>query len=174
MAGSLESMRDRLRSPAVDALAGLLDGPRARDAFLLRTVMAPPWCVRVIDEAPLSLVAVVSGSAWVIPDGGEAVPLGVGDVAITRGPQPFTFADDPATAPQAIIHPGQRCTTPDGIELHRAREGGVGGGGNDRGGGDVQLVGTSPLDGEVGGRLLPPLPAVLVVPAGTIGSPLVE
>src|SRR5258708_4117070 len=71
-AGSLESMRDRLRSAAMDALAGLLDGPRARDAFLLRTVMSPPWCVRVLDEAPLSLIAVVSGRAWVLPDHGEA------------------------------------------------------------------------------------------------------
>jgi AraC-like DNA-binding protein len=150
------------------------DGPRARDAFLLRTVMSPPWCVRVLDEAPLSLVAVVSGSAWVIPDDGDAVRLLAGDVAITRGPRPFTFADDPATAPQAIIHPGQRCTTPDGVELHQAMELGVRAWGNDPAGTDVQLVGTYHLDGEVGARLLAALPTVLVVPAGTLEAPLVD
>ena len=33
----------------MDALAGLLDGPRARDAFLLRSLMARPWSIRVQD-----------------------------------------------------------------------------------------------------------------------------
>jgi AraC-like DNA-binding protein len=167
-------MRERLHFAAVDALAGLLDGPRARDAFVLRTVMSPPWCVRVLDEAPLSMIAVVSGRAWVIPDDGDAVLLVAGDVAITRGPQPFTFADDPATAPQAIIHPGQRCTTPGGVELHQAMELGVRAWGNDPAGTDVQLVGTYHLDGEIGARLLAALPAVLVVPAGTLEAPLVD
>jgi AraC-like DNA-binding protein len=158
----------------VDALAGLLDGPRARDAFLLRTVMSPPWCVRVVDEAPLSLIAVVSGSAWVVPDDGEGVHVVAGDVVVTRGPHPFTFADDPATPPQAIIHPGPRCTTPDGVELKQAMELGVRAWGNDPAGTDVQLVGTYHLDGEVGARLLAALPTLLVVPAGSLDAPLVE
>ena len=55
----------------MDTLAGLLDGPRARDAFLVRTIMRPPWSVRVQDEAPLSLAAVLTGSAWIVPDDGE-------------------------------------------------------------------------------------------------------
>ena len=74
---------------------GLLDGTRARGAFLLRSTMNPPWSVRVQDEAPLSLVALVRGEAWVFPDDGEAVRMLPGDVAVTRGPDPFTFADDP-------------------------------------------------------------------------------
>jgi AraC-like DNA-binding protein len=47
----------------MDAIVGLLDGPRARGAFLLRAVMDQPWSVRVQDEAPLSLVAIVRGEA---------------------------------------------------------------------------------------------------------------
>ena len=86
----------------MDGLAGLLDGPRARQAFLLRTVMSPPWCVRVQDEAPLSLTAVVSGGVWVLPDVGEPVRLAPGEVAVSRGPDPFTFADDPASPPQFV------------------------------------------------------------------------
>src|SRR6185369_7487827 len=101
----------------MDALAGLLDGPRARGAFLLRSTMDPPWSLRIQDEAPLTLVAIVRGSAWLVPDGGDPVRLGHGDVAIVRGPDPYTVADEPATPPQAVIHPGQRCTTPDGREL---------------------------------------------------------
>ncbi|MGH3802896.1 MAG: cupin domain-containing protein, partial [Pseudonocardiaceae bacterium] len=37
----------------MDELAGLLNGPRARGAFLLRCVMDPPWSMRIQDEAPL-------------------------------------------------------------------------------------------------------------------------
>src|SRR4051794_26908160 len=56
----------------MDALAGLLDGPRARGAFVLRVIMEPPWSVRIQDGAPLSLVAVVRGDAWVVPDADAA------------------------------------------------------------------------------------------------------
>ena len=59
----------------MDAVAGLLDGPRARGAFLLRSSMDPPWSLRIQDEAPLTLVAIVRGEAWVVPDGGEPVRL---------------------------------------------------------------------------------------------------
>jgi AraC-like DNA-binding protein len=158
----------------VDALAGLLDGPRARGAFLMRTVMRPPWSVRVQDEAPLSVVAVLAGDAWVVPDDGEPIRLTAGDVALTRGPDPFTFADDPSTRPQAIIHPGQRCTTPDGVELHEAMSLGLRTWGNDPAGSAVQLVGTYNVDGEVGRRLLAALPALVVVRAGTLETPLVD
>ncbi len=56
------------------------------------------------------------GREWVVPDAGEPTRLGQGDVAILRGQDPYTVADDPATAPQVVIHPDQRCTTPDGEE----------------------------------------------------------
>jgi AraC-like DNA-binding protein len=174
MAESLDFMRDRLQFGGVDALTGLLDGPRARDAFLMRIVMSAPWCVRVEDEAPLSVVAVISGRAWIVPDDGEPVRVVAGDVAITRGPQPFTFADDPATPVQAIIHPGQRCTTPDGVELKQEMALGVRAWGNDPRGRDIQLVGTYLLGGEVGARLLGALPNLLVVPADELGAPFVE
>jgi AraC-like DNA-binding protein len=158
----------------VDALAGLLDGPRARDAFLLRTVMSPPWCVRIVDEAPLSVIAIVGGSACLVPDGGPVIRLATGDVAVTCGPHPYTFSDHPATQPQAIIQPGQRCTTPDGVELKQVMELGVRAWGNDPDGPDVHLVGTYQLDGEVGARLLAALPPVLVVPAGGLDAPLID
>jgi hypothetical protein len=73
----------------MDALTGLLDGPRARGAFLLRSILDPPWSMRIQDQAPLTLVAMVRGEAWVVPDGGDAVRLRPGDVAVrirTRSP----------------------------------------------------------------------------------------
>uniref|UniRef100_UPI000AFC7507 cupin domain-containing protein n=1 Tax=Streptomyces aureus TaxID=193461 RepID=UPI000AFC7507 len=55
----------------MDALAGLLDGPRARGAFLLRMVMEPPWSVRIEDAAPICVMCVTEGEAWVAPGTGE-------------------------------------------------------------------------------------------------------
>src|SRR4030095_264164 len=97
---------------AMDALAGLLDGPRARGAFLLRVLMDPPWSVRICDEAPLELTAGVRGRAAFRNEDGESSTLGPGDIAVNRGPDPYLTADDPATPVQVVIHPGQHCTTP--------------------------------------------------------------
>ena len=90
----------------MDALVGFLNGPRARGAFLLRSVMDPPWSLRIQDQAPLTVVAMVRGTACVIFDGTDSQPVHPGDVAVIRGPEPYTVADEPATAPQVIIHPG--------------------------------------------------------------------
>jgi AraC-like DNA-binding protein len=157
----------------MDAVAGLLDGPRARGAFLLRSMMDPPWSIRIQDEAPLTLVAMVRGEAWVMPDHGEAVQLREGDVAITRGPDPYTVADDPATAPQAVIHPGQRCTTPDGEELDQMMAMGVRTWGNSPDGSTVMLTGTYEMRREVSQRLLAALPALLVLSGDAWESPLI-
>ena len=157
----------------MDAVAGLLDGPRARGAFLLRSVMDPPWSLRIQDEAPLTLVATVRGVAWFAPDDSEAVRLDAGDVAIVRGPDPYTVADDPATRPQVVIHPGQRCTTPDGQELESMRDLGVRTWGNSPDGATVMLTGTYQVDGEVSRRLLRALPGLLVLRDDEWDCPLI-
>jgi AraC-like DNA-binding protein len=157
----------------MDEVAGLLDGPRARSAFLLRTSVDPPWALRVQDEAPLTLVAVVRGSAWVLSDVAAACRLTAGDVAVLRGPDPYVVADDPGTAPQAIIHPGQRCTTPDGQELGQLHDLGVRTWGNAPGGATTLLTGTYQEHGEVGRRLLRALPPLLVLQDEEWNCPLI-
>jgi hypothetical protein len=109
----------------MDALVDFLNGPRARGAFLVRSIMEPPWSLRIQDQAPLTVVAMVHGTAWVLPDGGDPQTLGAGDVAIIRGPGPYTVADDPMTPPDVVIHPGQRCTTLDGESLAQSMRLGV-------------------------------------------------
>lgn len=96
-----------------------------------------------------------------------------GDIAITRGPDPYTFADDPATPPQAVIHPGERCATPDGEDLAQAMDQGVRTWGNSPEGTARMLVGTYRMRGEVSGRLLRVLPPLLVLPGDAWDSPLV-
>jgi AraC-like DNA-binding protein len=157
----------------MDSIAGLLDGPRAREAFLLRSSLDPPWSMRIQDEAPLTLVAVVRGEAYMIPDDGETVRVSAGDVAIARGPDPYVVADDPDTAPQVVIHPGQHCTTPDGDTLTLMKDMGVRTWGNSPDGETVTLTGTYQLRSETSRRLLEALPPLLVVPADAWDSPLV-
>lgn len=77
-----------------------------------------------------------------------------GDVGVFRGPEPYTVADDPATAPQVVIHPGQRCTTLDGEDLKPEMELGARSWGNSPHGSTVMICGTYQMPGELGERLL--------------------
>lgn len=157
----------------MDALAGLLDGPRARGAFLLRMVMEPPWSVRIDDRAPLCLMSVTAGEAWILPAGDTGpVLLRPGDLAVARGPQPYTVADLPETAPQARIGPGGVCATLRGEPLSHSMDLGVRTWGNAPDGSTTVLVGTYLLDGEISGRLLDALPPLVVLPSGGRSRPL--
>src|SRR5690349_19917049 len=138
---------------AVDGLAGLLAAPRAQGAFLLRSVLAPPFAVAVRDEAPLTVVSLVCGTAWIVPAAGGPVALAPGDLAIVRGPEPYTVADRPDTPVRVVIHPGQVSTDP-------------------QGGATVVRTGRYRLRGEVNGRLLRARPPVAVVPADAWSWPL--
>ncbi|MDH2430340.1 AraC family transcriptional regulator [Sphaerisporangium sp. TRM90804] len=157
----------------MDALAGLLDGPRARGAFLMRSILTPPWSLRIQDEAPLTVVAMLRGDAWVIPDGREPARLRVGDVAVVTDPNPYTVADDPGTPPQVIIHPGGRCASPEGESLKQSMSLGVRTWGDSLDGPVIVLTGTYQMRGEVSRRLLAALPPLLTLPDGALDSPLV-
>ena len=150
----------------MDVIAGLLDGPRARRAFLLRSVLVAPWSIRVQDEAPLALVAVVRGHAWVLPDNADLVRIGKGDVVVVRGPDHYTVADQPATPPQALIHQDQSCTRLDGGELNWRPGTGVRTWGNASDGASeatLLVTGTYVARGAVSQRLLAALPPVVHV-----------
>lgn len=156
----------------MDAIAALLEGPRARGAFLLRSSLDPPWSLRIQDKAPLTVVAVVRGHAWLQADA-DPVKLTQGQVAVLRGPHPYELADQPGRPPQAVIHPGQCCTTLSGRPLQDLAELGVRSWGNSQDGATQLLTGTYQLPGAVSRRLLAALPAVLHLPP-VPGDPLVD
>lgn len=156
----------------MDALAGLLDGPRAKGAFLLRSRMSPPWSVEIRDRAPLSIQVMTSGTSFVTTVDGEVRELREGDIAVMRGPDPYTVADDPASRPQWIIHPDQRCTTVDGAPVHDTLDFGVRSWGNAPDGPTGMLIGTYRVDNEVSRRVLANLPSLLVVTAAALDSPI--
>ncbi|MEZ3179113.1 AraC family transcriptional regulator [Streptomyces pimonensis] len=156
----------------MDALTGLLEGLRARGAFMIRACFDPPWAIRVEDRAPLTVMVLVRGEAWIVPDGGERLRLRPGDLAVARGPDPYTCADDPATAPQALILPGGACHHPDGRPLNGVMDLGVRTWGDRPEGGTVMLIGTYRMRGETGGRLLDALPPLLALTADVWDRPL--
>ena len=158
----------------MDGLAGLLDGPRARGAFLLRILLDEPWSVRLQDEAPLSVTAVVRGHLWVCPDGEEPTRLEAGDVVVWVGSDHWTIADDPATPTQIVIHPGQVCTTVDGHAVVEEMSQGVRSWGNSEVGETVLLTGVYLMEGEVTRRLLRALPRTMILRAHELDTPLID
>lgn len=158
----------------MDAVVGLLDGVRARGAFVLRMVMDPPWSMSIRDEAPLTLICQTHGSAAIVGPLSGTTWLHPGDVAVARGTQHYLFADDPASAPTVVIHPGQRCTTVSGADLRFEMSVGVRTWGNSAAGSTRAVVCAYEGRSEVSTRLLDALPPVLVVRSDEWDSPLVD
>ncbi|GAA2668117.1 MULTISPECIES: AraC family transcriptional regulator [Actinosynnema] len=151
----------------MDVLTTLLDAPGAHRAFVVRSLLDPPWSVRVAARAPLTVLAVVRGEAWVRPDGAAPQRIAEGDVAVLRGPAPYTVADDPATPPSAVVLPGGRTTTPDGGELRWEWDGAPG---QESDGSVVLLSGVYRFaDGT--GAPLTALPRLVVVPSARLAPP---
>jgi AraC-like DNA-binding protein len=145
----------------MDALAGLLDGPRARGAFLLRTSWSGHWALRILAEAPLTVLAVPRGEIWITHDSGEVTPVRPGDLAFTRGPDHYRVGNDPETEPTIEIHPGQDCRSLTGEPLVETMSLGVRSWGNHLDGETVMLVGAYHSFGEIGDRLIRALPPVI-------------
>jgi AraC-like DNA-binding protein len=158
----------------VDAVVGLLDGVRARGAFVLRMMMDPPWSMSIRDEAPLTLICQTHGSAAIVGESSGIVRLGPGDVALTRGTEHYVFADDPATMPMVVIHPGQRCATLSGEDLRFEMSLGVRTWGNSPSGATRSVICAYEGRSEVSSRLLDALPTVLVLRADEWETPLVD
>lgn len=156
----------------MDALASLLEGPRARGAFLMRSIPDPPWSLRIQDEAPLTLLALMRGEAWILSDDADPVRLVAGDVAVIRGPQPDTVADSPGIDPQIVIQPGQITTTPDGEVLCETLNLGVRSWGTDPDGATMMVTGTYEMCGAVSDRLLRALPQAVVLSEQELNCPV--
>jgi AraC-like DNA-binding protein len=159
----------------VEVLEALLDGPRARGAFLLRALLDPPWSLRIEDEAPLTLIAVLRGEAWLCPEAQQALHVESGQVAIVRGPNHYTVADRPTTPPNVVIYPGGRCTSADdGRALWDEWSLGIRTWGENREGDCVLLVGTYEGKGEASQPLLSSLPNVVLLSREEADNPLLH
>jgi len=121
----------------------------------------------------LTLIAGIVGEFWIIPDDGEAVSIGPGDIAIARGPDHYNVSDSPTTPPSVVIHPGQHCCDLDGNSLLEKMTHGVRTWGNDPDGDTLFLVGAYEDLSDISDRLLRALPPVLTVTHDEWDSPIV-
>ncbi len=166
---------------SMDPLGDLLDGVRARTAAFCQAVLEPPWALRIADQAPLALASPLRGHAWIVPDHDEPTLVRTGDVAIVQGPDPYTVADDPGTRPSLVVHPGNRLTTVDGVDVTaesrlspRTSALGPRAGEPRPDSSAVVASGTYQVSSHVSARLLASLPAVLMVPREDVRSPIMD
>lgn len=138
------------------------------------SLLDPPWSLRIQDQSPLTVLSMIRGGAWIVTDKGAPRQLGAGDVAIFRGPAPYTVADDPATEPQIVIHPGQVTKTPDGEILCETLSLGVRQWGTDPEGVTMMVTGTYESAGAASERLLRALPPVIVLQRGDFDSRVLD
>lgn len=121
--------------------------------------MLVPPVERVADEAPLTVMLMARGSAWITPDGDDVpVRLGPGDLAITRGPDRYTS--------------GGECRYPDGTSLNGSMDLGVRTWGDRPDAGTIMLIGTCLMRGEISGRPLDALPPLPTFPADVWACPI--
>ena len=169
----------------MDVLGGLLDGVRARGAFVLRLSLDPPWSMRIQDEAPLTLICMTHGEAVLVSDAGVTLVVRPGDVAVAKGvgasaatgkgvgatgkgSEHYLFADDAGTEPQVVIHPGNRCTTLRGEDLRFAMSVGVRTWGNAAAGAHQAVICAYQDRSEVSARLLDALVEMAAVVEGLL------
>ena len=121
----------------------------------------------------MTLIAGVVGDVWITPDEGDAVRLGPGDIAVTRGPDHYNVSGSPSTVPSVIIHPGQQCRGLEGDSLSEKMMLGVRTWGNDPSGDTLFLVGAYEHLSDISDRLLRALPPVLSLSSDEWDSPIV-
>lgn len=150
----------------MDSLSAVLAGHQANDVFALRCEFDPPWSVRIEDRATVGLIVMLDGGCLLTRDGSDPVELGGSDVAVVKGPTPYTLGDRADTAVQVVVGPGQVCRVPEGadpassplLDLHSW--------GNSAIGRSRFVAAAYELPGQVRGRLLPSVPDLIVVDAG--------
>jgi AraC-like DNA-binding protein len=102
----------------MDVVASLLEGPRARNAFIIRTEMASPWALRIEDRAALTVVVILDGACRLEhPALDQPAALHTGDLALVVGPDPYVIGDVDSSPPRLRVLPGNRPVTMSGEEI---------------------------------------------------------
>ncbi|UGT62060.1 AraC family transcriptional regulator [Nocardia asteroides] len=155
----------------MDVFGDLIRGVRAHGSLFGSSTLTPPWSLHFVDGAPLTLCTVLSGAGWIVPEDGAPERVRAYETAVVRGPATFTFVDDPGTA-AAPVACGAFCSGPEqGGTRYRL---GWAECGEPAPGATTLIVGAYPVRGEISGRLLEALPAVLRVGSGGTGDAVLD
>lgn len=147
----------------MDSFGDLFRGVRAQGSLFGSSTLTAPWSLLFVDGAPLTLCAVLDGGGWIVTPGRPAVRVRAGEMLVVKGPQPFSFVDEPGTT-AAPLECGVACAVPElGGTVHRV---GWHEAAPAPSGGTTLIVGAYPVHGEIGERLLDAVPPVVRVDAG--------
>ncbi|SDM48359.1 AraC family transcriptional regulator [Allokutzneria albata] len=138
----------------MDAFGDLLRGVRANGALFGRTVLTPPWALRFVDGASLTLCTMINGSGWLISSDGERTHIPHRGTVIVRGPAPFVVVDDPDRSVEDPLDIRCATTCPSTLDDNAT----------------AMVVGVYTLEPGAGRRLLAALPPVLVAPEECSGE----
>lgn len=141
---------------------------------MLRMVMDPPWAIRVADQAPLAVMMVTKGEAWVTPEDGAPTVLHPGEIGLIRGPRPYLFGSTPNPTPTIIIHPGQQCEDINGNPLMEPFSLGLRTWGNAIDGSSSVIVGIYESLSQSGRQAIDHLPPVTRIDGGLLEQPWTE
>ncbi|HWO64125.1 MAG TPA: AraC family transcriptional regulator [Umezawaea sp.] len=155
----------------MDAFSDLFRGVRAHGSLFSSSTLTPPWAMRFVDGAPLTLCTVLTGEGWIVPEHGSPEPLRARETIVVRGPATFTFVDEVGTTAEPVAC-GEHCATPEeGGTRHRRGWNDNAAEGRDA---TTLIVGAYPVRGEISRRLLDALPVVLRVEAGGTADPVLD
>ncbi|MBE1496661.1 AraC-like DNA-binding protein [Amycolatopsis lexingtonensis] len=152
----------------MDVLGDLFRDVRAHGSLFGSSALSPPWCLRFVDGAPLTLCTVLDGAGWIVPEGAPPEPLRAYETVVVRGPGTFSFVDEVGTRAEPVDC-GEFCAVPElGGTRHRR-------GWYEPGdGGTTLIVGAYPAGGEISRPLLDALPVVLRVDGGGTGDAVLD
>lgn len=142
-----------------DTLSNLLSRMRPHGALYSASAMNSPWSLRVEERAPLTMLATLTGSAWVRLDDAEPTSLGPGEVVMVNGIRPYVVSERPGAEPRVIIGENDTCSTPHGetvnedFDMCRARPDSTA----------TLLKCVYQAQGDMADRLLDTLPHLMVV-----------
>lgn len=143
----------------MDLLYDHLMRARATGAVFARTVVMPPWGLRLGGSIQLAVHAVTTGKAWLwLDDPADAVELRPGEITLVRGGSAHHIAHEP----------GADCLEPDEFRAqHRQAAGDADHGAT------VFLCGAYQFSGDVASGLLDALPRTLTL-SPAVDEPLRE
>ncbi|MDO9406959.1 AraC family transcriptional regulator [Patulibacter sp.] len=155
----------------MDVFSDVMRGVRADDSTFGRSTLRAPWALRFDDGPPLTLVSVLHGSGWIVPDGRPPEHLGARDTVVVCGPAGFAFVDEIGTTAPTVPCGERRSTLGRPGSVHRR---GWCDAAPDAPGSTTVVVGAYPVGGEISYRLLDALPTVIRVPAVETGDPVLD
>ncbi|WP_120003392.1 AraC family transcriptional regulator [Nesterenkonia muleiensis] len=151
----------------MDALTNILSHIRSAGALLGKNLMTPPWSIRFTDGASITLLTMLRGEAWVIPDDDAPVRLQNRDLAVVNGSRSFLLTSDPHVSVEPFYVFAEEGTCTDAAGNLLADEEiclGVRTCGTQLEAEHALLTGSYTTTGRIAERLMSSLPRVLVVP----------